>query len=252
MNEITSFDTIIRNVVGHLVTVRDSREGMVLSLPTMYPSGAPVCVNVAYDGQTCLVNDMGHGLHEAELAGVSDRLFRKVAREVSDEYGIQFDNFCFFAIQVPIEKVEGAIRIIGSASSKSVIASAAQMTEQRERTSRADLIDRLIDVYGKQRVEQDYSISGSSSHKWVFAGSVTTALGRAVFDVATPSPTSVFGVHTKVSDVRRLSSPPKCVIAVERFDLFKPDYRNLLQQAANMIEVSASREVYEKLASIAA
>ena len=109
------------------------------------------------------------------------------------------------------------------------------------------LVDRLIDVYGKSRVERDVEMVGMSGHVWPVAGRVQD--GRIVaFDIATPFHSSVFSAHTKFSDLKLLGdSAPKGVVAVESRSDFKPDYITLLKQSASVIEISAANDNYRAL-----
>lgn len=243
--------TELQSVVSRLVESRESDEGTVVTLPMMYPSGSPVLVRVAFDGHVCFVNDMGIASHEADVLGASQRIFANQARRVAEEFGVQFDNHCFFAVQVPLDKLPGAIRVIGTASQKSVVLTQDKLSEINDSQVRADLLDRLVSVYGQSHVERDFSLVGSSSHKWNFVGRVVTERGPVVFDAATEAPASVFSAVAKFSDVRMLEQPPKGVICVPRLQKFTPDYRNLLQQAANLVEISSPDETFRRITEAA-
>jgi hypothetical protein len=244
-------DNELKSVISRLVNARESEEGTVVTLPTIYPSGSPVLVRVTFDGQVCFVTDMGLASHEADMLGATQRQFANQARRVAEEYGVQFDNHSFFAVQVPLDRLSGAIRIIGAASQKSVVLTQDKLSEINDSATRADLLQRLTAVYGQARVESDVSLAGSSSHKWAFVGRVITEKGPVVFDAATDSPSSVFSAVAKFSDIRMLERPPKGVICVPQLAKFTTDYRNLLQQAANVIEIGSPDETFRLIAEAA-
>lgn len=244
-------DKAVRLAVAGLVSSYDSEEGTVVTLPNIYPSGAPITVRISFDGSSCFVSDMGNAFTEAELLGASQRLFKAQADEVVEEYGVRFDNHLFFALNVPLEKLDGAIRVVGAASNKAVVSVQNKMTEQSDKSIRAELVERLIHVFGSKSVSKDVSIRGSSSHEWRFAGRVSKEGQVILFDTATESANSIFSVHAKFSDVKLVERAPRGVIAVPSFSVIKPDYRNLLQQAANLIEISSSDNVFERLIAAA-
>lgn len=244
-------DSELERVLSRLVDARRSEEGTVVTLPSMYPSGSPVNVRVSFDGQVCFVNDMGQASHEADVLGATQRIFLNQARRVAEEFGVQFDNHCFFAVQVPLDRLSGAIRVIGAASQKAVMLTQDKLSEINDSAIRADLLDRLNAVYGEKRVERDVALTGSSSHKWGFVGRVMTERGPVLFDAATAAPPSVYGAVAKFSDIRMLENPPKGVICVPNLERFTPDYRNLLQQAANVIEISSPDETFRRIAEAA-
>lgn len=244
-------DTELQKVLSRLVYARSSEEGTVVTLPSMYPSGSPVLVRIAFDGHACFVNDMGQASQEADVLGATQRLFQNQARRVAEEYGVQFDNHCFFAVHVPLERLSGAIKVIGSASQKAVMLTQDKLSEMNDSTVRAELLERLNSVYGEGRVERDIALTGSSSHRWGFVGRVMSARGPVLFDAASPAASSVYGAVAKFTDIRMLDNPPKGVVCVPSLERFSPDYRNLLQQAANVIEIGSSDEIFRQLTEAA-
>lgn len=239
----------LADALSRLVDRRDSEEGTIIALPSVYTSGAPVQVSVSYDGAGFFVNDMGLALNEAELMGATSKQFNSQAREIADEYGVRFDNHSFFAVHVQAEELTGAIKIIGSASLKSVVATEGKLAEQNDTSLRSDFVHKIQQVFGSRNVAKDVEYHGSSTHSWKFAASVQTGGQLLLFDTASQHPVSIYSAHAKFSDLRMLEISPKGVIGISSARLFKPDYRNLLQQVANVVETTADNSVISKLAA---
>ena len=225
-------------------------DGDVLSIKTgaLYPSGAPVTVDVRDEDGRCSVTDGGRARLESELLGASTKSFIGQAQMVSDQLGVGFDQHSFFVLRVDLDRALGAIKMVGGASYKAATLTEARMTEQAEKNDKADLIDRLLGVFGPKRVTKDFEIVGASTHSWNFAGSVSTDQRRVLFDCTGPKHISVYSNHTKFSDVARLGdNAPKRVIAYSNRYTIKNDYRNLLQQAANLIAIEEPDATYEQV-----
>lgn len=227
-------------------------DGNVLSIRTgaMYPSGAPVTVDVREEDDRCFVTDNGRARLEGDLLGASARLFTGQGQIVSDQLGVGFDQHSFFILKVDLTRVLGAIKIIGAASLKAATLTEARVSEQAEKNDRADLIDRLLGVFGPKRVTKDLEVIGASTHAWSFAGSVATDKRDVLFDCTGPKHIAVYSTHAKFSDIARLGQDaPKRVIAYSRRYDLKNGYRNLLQQTANLMKIEEQDATYEKVAS---
>lgn len=245
-----SFRDSIQSATSQMVGVVS--DGNVLSVRTgsMFPSGAPVTVDVREETGSCIVTDGGRARLESELLGASTRLFTTQGQLVSEQLGVDFDHDSFFILKVELSRVLGAIKVIGTASLKAATLTEARVSEQAEKNDRADLIDRLLGVFGPERVTRDLEVIGASTHSWTFAGSVTSDQRSVLFDCTGPKHVAVYSAHAKFSDIARLGeNAPKRVIAYsQRYDL-KNDYRNLLQQTANLMTIEEQDTTYEKIAS---
>lgn len=235
--------------VSKLVTSRDSQEGTIVSLPSIYTSGAPVQVRVSIDGDQFFVNDMGLARNEAELMGATARLFANQARDVANDYGILFDNHSFFAVHVSNEQLAAAIRVVGAASLKAVVATENKITEQNDSSERQEFVYQVEEAFGREKVSTDIEYSGSSTHSWRFAAKVDISTKTLLFDTVAQAPASIYSAHAKFSDIRYLERPPKGVIGIPSKNLLKPDYRNLLQQVANVVQMDAGVKVLKGLAA---
>lgn len=239
------FVNAVEAAAKRLVTVRDVDDGYVISTSSLYPSGASVQVRAAFDGHTCYVSDMGLASHEAEMLGATPRQFRWQAKAVADELGVGFDNHSFFIVQVPIDRLSGAIKIVGAATHKSALLTEVAMTEQAERNDRELLLDRLVQVFGSASVEKRVRVVGKSGHNWPIAGRVRLAR-EVLFDTATPAFSSVVSARTKFQDITLAPNGGKGVIALAYPAKFAPDLRDLLEQAAEVIAIDDPEQTYLK------
>lgn len=242
------FRQAIESATARLVSVAADGDLLSVNTGSVYPSGGPVIVDVRQEGDGCFITDSGRASLEAELLGATPRLFIGQGKTVAEQMGVSFDHQSFFAVRVDVSRVLGAIKIIGTASLKAATLTEARMSEQAEKNDRADLIDRLLGVFGPRRVAKDYDIIGASTHAWSFAGRVSTDGVGVLFDCTGPQHISVYSTHAKFSDVARLESdaPGRVVTYSQRYEM-KADYRNLLQQTASLIEIEEEDSTYEKV-----
>ncbi len=233
-----------------MIRVQPDGDFQRVTMPGLYPSGTNVSVLVRYDGSNCFVSDQGQAHLEAELLGASSRLFTSQGKVVAEQTGCQFDNHSFFVIKADISRISGAIKVIASASLKAATLTEARVSEQAEKNDRADLIDRLVSVFGAPRVDKDFELTGASTHVWGFAGRVVSDSGAVLFDCTGPSHNAVYSTHAKFSDIARIgANAPRRVAAISRRYDFKTDYRNLLQQTASVIQIEERDEIYSKVAA---
>ena len=244
-----SLSQAVEEAARRLVSFSHGNDGSVVSTSALYPSGAPVRVRAAFDGATCFVNDMGFASHEADLAGATHRQFVNQAKIVSEQSGVSFDNHSFFAIQVPIDRLLGAVKVVAAASQRAAILTEAHISEQAKRNDKEILVQKLVSVFGRAKVDEEVDIVGASGHTWQIAGVVRDSRVIA-FDCATPAAPSIYSTHAKFADIRRLEDNTGGVITVPQMQAFKSDYLSLLRQVANdVIEIDAPNASYEKIAA---
>lgn len=241
------FVNAIEAAAKRLVAVTDVDDGYVISTSSLYPSGASVQVRATFDGHTCFVSDMGLAYHEAEMLGATQRQFRRSAKAVADDLGVGFDDHSFFIVQVPIDRLSGAIKIVGAATHKAALMIEAGMTEQAERNDRELLIDRLVQVFGRQKVEKGVTVLGESGHSWTVTGRVNL-LGGMLFDTATPAISSIVSAHTKFRDIQLVHGGAKGgVIALASPTKFAADYMSILKQSAEVIGIDDPEDTYRRM-----
>lgn len=233
-----------------MVVVTREEDGYVLSTPSLYPSGAPVRVRVSFDGRTCFVSDMGLASHEAEMLGATHRQFKRCSKLVADEMGVSFDDHSFFILQVQIERVAAAIKIVAAASHRASVMTELNISEQSIKNDRDLLLDKLISAFGSKAVDKDFEFVGKSGHTWAVVGRVR-ASHDLVFDTATPWHNSVVSVFAKFHDIKLVPDAPKGVVAVSNPESFGSDYLSLLKQSAEVIGIDEPEKRYQDLSAAA-
>lgn len=246
----SDFSEIVASAAKGMIRVEPDGDFHRVVLPGLYPSGSNVSVMTRFDGANCFVSDYGQAQLEAELLGASSRLFSSQGKIVAEQTGCQFDDQSFFVIKADISRISGAIKVVASASLKAAMLTEARVSEQAEKNDRDDLVDRLVSVFGAAQVDKDFELNGASTHTWNFAGRVISGSRTLLFDCTGPSHNAVYSTHAKFSDIARIGSgAPGRVAAISRRYTLKTDYRNLLQQTANVIHIEEQDETYSRFAA---
>jgi len=237
---------IADRISSDLVKVRLSQNGMRLTTPVLFPSGAHVTL-VIHGGPThYVVSDDGSASYEAELMGASG-IFNRAAREVSQKTGVRFNDHELFEIDAPVDRLPGFVAIVADAARMAVEHSAIKLAEHIEAEARLTISDRLISIFGKSAVTPDVRVAGASEHRWKFDASVTSGDRTVLFALTSPSAMSVASSFLKLDDVRRLDPPPRSIALLTKRDDFKPDQITILNRAAKLIAAEAPDSEFRKL-----
>src|SRR5579883_550486 len=103
-----TFAAIAEDVARQLVTVEHRPIGSFIKTPLLYPSGSTVVVRVYESASRYFVTDDGLGYQEAELLGAS-HIYARHARVIADNAGVRFDSQAFFVLEVPRDRLPGAV-----------------------------------------------------------------------------------------------------------------------------------------------
>jgi hypothetical protein len=220
-------------------------EGAV-TLPMIYPGGAPVVVHVRRDGDDFVVTDKGNGFLAAELLG-GGRTYAHLAPAVAHLYGVRYDGDMMFATEVSRAWLANAIIFTGSASRKAVERTTEKLAEERDVSYRDRLRERVRDAF-PGHASFGVTVLGQSTREWHFEAQVTLSAGRsAVFDIVTPHPNSVAAAYIKFQDVARLQDEIDGVAVASR-KLAPPDQILISQAARAIISLDASIETFRRAA----
>ena len=126
----------IADAVAHAL-VDTSVEGgsAFISTPLLYPRGSHVVVRMDGAGDRWFVSDDGYGHLEAEMMG-GLTTFRRLAKPLADRAGVQFDERCFFVLEVERDALPGAVITISNVSKQAVERTAFAVEERRVAISR--------------------------------------------------------------------------------------------------------------------
>ena len=238
---------VIEDAVPRLVSTAHMPEGSYVTTPLLYPSGSSVVIRVSGGQDRFFVTDFGLGRTEAEMMG-GERIFSRNAQQVASAAGVGFDQNAFFAIEVPRDRIAGAITAIANCSLEAVIVTAFRISERASAAASELMVDQLEAAFGQPAVLRHDKVVGASNHEWEFSASVTINARKSLFEVATKHPNSVAAVSTKMNDVARLEHAPRRIIMVHRKEEFGT-LLGVLSHNANIIEDRIGIEQIRRLAA---
>jgi hypothetical protein len=211
----------------------------------LFPSGSTVVV-VIHDegGGKFRISDLGQGLEEADMLGISPA-FRSQATEVAARTGIVFDGHAFLLTGAVADQLVGAVMAVANASSRALERAMVGSENRRSGAAVEKLVARLTHIFPRAVVAREVKFRGDSTHAWDFDATVTTKSGRAVFDIVTPHPTSIAFAATKFQDLARLDDAPARFAIVRRKASFG-DLLVVIAQAAQVMEDDAPDSVFKR------
>jgi hypothetical protein len=252
-------DTILARAVESamrdIVSAAHRPEGSYVRTPLFYPNGTTVVVRVSggpghnnTDGNY-FVTDFGLGFTEAEMMGF-ERTYVRQARAVALAAGVGFDEHAFFAVEVPQDRISGAIATVANCSAEAVAVTAFKASERAHADAAEYLIEKLEKTFGIARVTKNGKVLGASNHEWEMTATVADGRRQSVFEVATKHANSIASVATKMNDIARLEHAPRRIVMVHNKADFGT-YLNVLGQTASVVEDTIEPEQIRKLAEAA-
>jgi hypothetical protein len=204
-----------------------------VSLPQLYPGGAPVVVGVRRDQDSYIVSDRGGGYLQAEQAG-GHLQFARLAPATAKEHDVRFDGHLMFTVEVPSDWVPNAIIFIAAASNRAVELTLQRLAEEKDNSARNQLREVLSFTYG-ERVSFDVDYSGHSTRKHHFAAMFRDQRRTALFDLVTPHHVSINSTFVKFADVGRLEEAPSRVAVLSNEARMSAGDINLISETANFV-----------------
>lgn len=235
---------VLDDVVRQLVVAHVQGGEGFISMPMIFPGGAPVVIHVRTDGDDFIVTDQGRGYLEAEVMGAA-ALYARIAKQVAASVGIEFDGHMVFAARVSRDWLPNAVIFVATASRNAVQMAAERLTADIEESLRGKLKTALKDVF-RHRAAFDVTIAGASSKGRNFAALVQTDERVTLFDVVTASPVSVSFAIVKFEDVALLETRPKGV-ALAAGSVDGPD-RAILSKWATVVPFNDNHDFLRQAA----
>jgi hypothetical protein len=236
-------DTAMREIVS----AAHRPEGSYVNLPILYPSGSAAVVRVSGGPDRYFVTDFGLGYSEAEMMG-ADRTYVRQAKTIGRNSGVAFDEHAFFVIEVPRDRIPGAIVTVANCSIEAVTLCAYKMAEKASVDASEFLIARLEAVFGAERVARQEKLVGASNHEWEFTAALKGGRRTSLFEFATKYPNSVASVAMKMNDVALLDRAPQRIVMV-RDKMEMGTYLGVLSHSASVIEETIPVEQMRRLAA---
>lgn len=199
----------VADAMRKLSRVEHLRGVSLVSMPSLYPSGASVVLEVSsgHNGRF-FVSDRGGGHLEAELMG-AHRAYGREAERVAEQFGIRFDGRQMFVAEASIGSLPAVLKIVAHCSQFAANATASRMSERVKVDIGAAIYERLVSIFPAKRVAKDAEIKGPSSHEWHVSALVTGGRQAIVFDAIADHPTSAVWTVAKFGDLARLENPPR-------------------------------------------
>jgi hypothetical protein len=236
-------------IISRLTSVSVRGDDLRLTLPIIYPSGSEAVVQITASGSNCLVSDLGVGSHEANLGGFDD-LYPRYARLVGDALGVRFDGHGLFVLDAPVDRLDGAIVNVANASVRAVSLAGLNASERREKARNEELFEKLITIFPLSVVRRNTNVVGAS-RAWQAHNVVELpSRQKTIYEFVGPSATSVYSKATMFLDISVLEEAPTRVSVVNSLEGMG-EFVGVLSHVSNVIQLEASREVYEKYANAA-
>lgn len=236
----------VDEAIKRLVSVEHFHAGSLVSMPVTYPSGASVVLEITAQSGRVFITDRGGAYQEAEFAGAT-RVFSREAEKVAADAGIMFDGRDMFVIEVPIDRVDGAMVVVATCSAQAASLTALRAAERDEKFAKEALFDKLSDVFGRDGFERDAKIVGASNHCWRVDALVRHDGSLAIFNSVTKQFISAAGTAAKFHDLARLEfAPIRVAVVSNKSDI--GDWYGVISSASDaIIELAAANDNFLKL-----
>lgn len=237
---------VAENVAAALVSVRHWGEASFIKLPLVYPSGSFVTVRITQAPGGYRVSDGGLAFREIERFG-AERSFSGTVRGVIEGKDTLADRRTIFA-DVTAGEVEAAVYEVAIASHQVAEQIVAKASEVHAEDIAEALQERLVRVFGVDRVAVEQEVVGSSSTSWKVSAVTRSGDHIAVFQAVSQTPMSIFRTSAAFHDLAVLNIPPRLVAVVESKARLGKNL-SLLAQAGQVIEVGQSDDVFRRAAA---
>ncbi|WP_192180473.1 hypothetical protein [Mesorhizobium amorphae] len=242
-----SLSATVDSAMREIVSAAHRPEGSYVNLPILYPSGSAAVVRISGGPDKFFVTDFGLGYSEAEMMG-ADRTYVRQAKAIGQNSGVGFDEHSFFVLEVPLDRIPGAIVTIANCSVETVTLCAYKMAEKAAVDASEFLIARLEAVFGAERIARHEKVVGASNHEWDFTAALKDGRRTSLFEFATKHPNSVASVAMKMNDIALLDRAPQRIVMVHN-KMEMGTYLGVLSHSSNVIEEAMPIEQMRRLAA---
>lgn len=232
--------TVAEEVAAKLMRAKDLSDGVRLTVPVLYPSGAMVAVRIVGGPDRYLVTDDGGAAQEADMIGAAGKLFSRHGSRAAEKSGVKFNSHEIFFPQAASEMLPSIVAIVAEASRFAVQLTSDSVAERLDRQTALSVADRIRDAFGREAVEERAEVVGASERAWRYAA-IARVSGRVVaFEAVSPAPASVAAAYLKFDDVRRVAGAPQQVACLIRRQAFSNENIVMLNRTAKLYDLSES------------
>jgi hypothetical protein len=200
-------------------------------------------------GDRWFVSDDGYGHLEAEMIG-GPTTFRRLAKQLAERAGVQFDERCFFVLEVDRDALPGAVIAISNVSKQAVERTAFAVEERRVAISRDVFEQRLVAAFGAGAIAHNISIIGASGKEWdVDVGITSDSRVERLIEFVTPRSSSIAAAVMKFTDIRAAENAPKTgAVLSDRSRTEAPLVSLLSRVVGAAIDAADAPDVYQRAA----
>lgn len=229
-----------------LVRVRKWGDHVYVNLPLVFPGGSFATVRVSSAPGGYRIDDGGFAYRELESIG-AERSFRRTAGKIAERDQLEVNRRVIFCTADEGD-LQRAICDVASASHAVAEQVYRKAAEQDEGEIEDYLQQRLIEIFGQERLADDRSIRGASTTDWEMSAILKADDHVTVFQAVAQNANSVYRATAAFHDLLDLPSRPRLVAVVKDKAALGPKL-SLLSQAGRVIEQGQSNEVYLKAAA---
>jgi hypothetical protein len=221
-------------IAKSLVSIHLGENAAVISLPMLFPGGAPVTVFIEPRGDRWLVHDNGAGALEAEMMGALAS-YRRTSHDIAKKREIAFDHRMFFLAEVGTDWLASMVVAIGEAARDAVMRTAEKVADGLVTPYRQVMLDGLVRKFGAKAVSENAMLHGGSTREHKVDAIVASGHGLIAFDLVTSHSNSIAATFTKFSDLSDAEIVPERVAVLSDRERIGSSNIILLGKAANVI-----------------
>ncbi len=195
----SDFRDVVESAASDLVRLRQAGEAIFLNLPMLYPDGSFVTVKIEMMEDSIKVSDAGFAYREVEDLDAS-KSFRRTAEKIADEAGVVVGDRSIFT-ETNAVQLERAIYDVASTSWRVARVISERVFEEDDFELSDALSARLKFVFGAEKVAEGERVLGHSTTEWPVSALVTIDGRKAVFQVVSEHPNSVYRTSTAFHDI---------------------------------------------------
>ena len=193
---------------------------------------------------------MGLGHFEAEFGGASE-YYDSQARQSAEHFGVGYDGFSIFAVEVPLARIEGGIAAIANASVRAASSSILKAAEEKDRRQNDIVYDRIARIFDPKIIAKSVEVRGArdvwSAHNVV----MFPTGGRAVFEFVSAHRNSISSKFFMFSDLSSAGAAFALNAVVEKRSAM-PASGAMLEDVGNVLEIAANDDIYRQYATTSA
>ncbi|TPN02466.1 MULTISPECIES: hypothetical protein [unclassified Mesorhizobium] len=235
----------VEETVRDLVRLKRINGGYYVNLPLLYPDGSFVTVRIDQIANGVRVSDAGFAYREVEDLNAA-KSFKRTANKVAESTGVTVGDRVLY-IEAPIDDIHRAILDVAESSWRVADHICQRIFDEDDEQLANELNERLVRVFGLDKVDEGKTIIGASTNPWEVSAVVAVNGHTAVFQAVSNHANSVYRASTAFHDLAALDKPPR-LIAVVR-DRGALGSKLGLLSPGRIIEDSQPDELFRKAAA---